>query len=178
MEPTTLTGYTRLDLDSWPINPSFQDFANFLGLTAKKDSKGTYWDFDEKTIDKIKKVYFWGMVKAQTNDHEKIKEAVYDLQRKIGTNWEGKTLVERLWQHTMFDTNFKSAVEKLSKQIEANEQQKKTKEERPKVNRPQKLQPSETKPVKMKNIKYKTYDSELKVRNINLPSVKSEILEI
>ena len=142
----SLTGFTRFEPDKWPFSPVFQDFADFLGLSPDKDARGVNWRYDQKTADKMQKIYVWGMVKSKTNDHEKIKEMVYNLQRKIGTNWEGKTLVDRLWQHTMFDTQFKKEVDKLYKQIETNEEKKE--EEPVKVDRPEKGMPAEAKPLK------------------------------
>ena len=144
-EPATLAGHTRFDINEWPFSPAFQDFADFLGLSPDRDAKGINWRYDKKTADKIQKVYIWGMVKAKTNDHEKIKEMVYNLQRKVGINWEGKTLIDRLWQHTMFDTQFKKEVEKLYQQIESKEEKK---EEPIKVERPEKGILAEAKPLK------------------------------
>ena len=144
-EPATLAGHTRFDINEWPFSPAFQDFADFLGLSSDRDAKGINWRYDKKTADKIQKVYIWGMVKAKTNDHEKIKEMVYNLQRKVGVNWEGKTLIDRLWQHTMFDTQFKKEVEKLYQQIESKEEKK---EEPIKVERPEKGILAEAKPLK------------------------------
>ena len=142
MEPTTLTGYTGFDIGSWPFSPKFQDFATFLGIPAERDAKGTNWRFDEKTSKKIEQIYVWGMMKAKSGEHEDIKKAVFDLQRKVGVNWVGKTLVERLWQHTMFDANFKREIVNFvkSKQKEAvKEQEKKDEDMERKVdNRPQK----------------------------------------
>ena len=145
-EPSNLTTYTKFEIDKWPFSPAFQDFADFLGLSPDKDSRGINWRYDKKTADKMQKIYVWGMIKAKTNDHEKIKEIVYNLQRKIGTNWEGKTLIDRLWQHTMFDAQFKKEVEKLYEQIETKEEEKK--EEPIKVERPEKGIPAKVKPLK------------------------------
>ena len=171
----SLTSFTRFEPDKWPFSPSFQDFADFLGLSPDKDAKGVNWRFDQKTADKMQKIYVWGMVKSKTNDHEKIKEMVYNLQRKIGTNWEGKTLIDRLWQHTMFDTQFKKEVEKLYKQIESNKEEK---EEPVKVDRPKKGIPKEASPINERKVKYETYEPDIKIKNIKGSGIKSEPIEI
>src|SRR3990167_2638520 len=159
--------YTRIDKDKWPYSPIFQDFADFLGLSAERDAKGMNWRHDQKTIDKIQKIYFWGMVKAQSNDHDKIKEIVYNLQRKVGVNWVGKTLIDRLWQHTIFDTSFKRQIEKLSKQIEANEQKEAKKIEEPvRIERPEKGIPASTKPIKKVKQEHQNFKNTMEIPEI------------
>ena len=144
-EPATFAGHTRFDINEWPFSPAFQNFADFLGLSSDRDAKGINWRYDKKTADKIQKIYIWGMVKAKTNDYEKIKEEIYNLQRKIGVNWEGKTLVERLWQHTMFDANFNRQLRSLERKAQ---EEKENKVEKPrKVSRPTKSIPASSKTI-------------------------------
>ena len=156
-EPTSITGYTEFNIGDWPFSPKFQDFSTFLGLSAERDAKGINWRFDEKTSKKIEQIYVWGMLKAKSGDHDEIKKVVFDLQKKVGVNWVGKTLVDRLWQHTMFDTNFKKEIESFikSKQKEiVEEQEQKEKEMEKKVDdRPQKGIPAPTKKLgKIENV--------------------------
>lgn len=95
---------------NWQMNPRFHDLCSFLGLT-ERDAKGVNWKADEKTRAKLEDLYMWGALRGNTDDHEKIKEQIHKLQRSVGVNWTGKTLVERLWQHTIFDSKFKKARE-------------------------------------------------------------------
>src|SRR3990167_3801708 len=103
-EPTTLTDQTRFDTNEWPYSIKFQDFATFLGLPANKDSKGIYWRGDYKTAKKIEEIYSWGKSATNSDDHIRVKTAIKTLQRKLGTNMQGKSLVDVLWQYTQMAT--------------------------------------------------------------------------
>ena len=85
--------------NEWPYTPEFQDFANFLGLPSEKDSRGINWRYDDKTAKKIEEVYLWGKNKSEGGDHIRTKLAVKELQKQLGVNWKGKTLVDHLWQY-------------------------------------------------------------------------------
>ena len=154
-------------VNEWPFSPKFQDFADFLGLSPDRDAKGVNWRYDKKTSDKMQQIYTWGMVKAKSVDHDQIKEAVYSLQKKVGLNWVGKILVDRLWQHTTFDAQYKKEVAKLYKQIETTEKKETKEEVKPQVERPEKLAPAESKPMK----KIKQTEQSLK-NTMDIPEVK------
>lgn len=99
---------TRIDTESWPYNPKFQDFCTFLGFGAESDKKGVKWGHDKKTAEKIEEIYLWGRIMAGSADHEAIKETVYGLRQRLGQNWIGETLVDGLWQHIKFDVAYKA----------------------------------------------------------------------
>ena len=101
----------------WHYNPKFHDFATFLGLN-ERDAKGVNWKADKTTREKMGQVYLWGALKADTDDHQKIKAEIYKLQRAVGINWVGKSLVDRLWQHTVFDQDFKKKLQRVGSKDE------------------------------------------------------------
>lgn len=94
---------TRVSKD-FPTSPKFHDFANFLGLTSEKDAKGVYWSGDAKTAKKMEEVYAWGKAASKSSDHVAVKTKIKQLQRRLGTNAQGKTLVDSLWQYTKMNT--------------------------------------------------------------------------
>lgn len=95
------------------LDPRLYDFMSFLGL-VEQDAKGADWNFGRKIGEKVERLYLYGKVMSKSDDHEDIKRVIYDLQRKVGVNWTGKTLVDRLWQHTMLDTSFNRKLARLS----------------------------------------------------------------
>ena len=141
--------------DEWPYSPLFQDFANFLGLSAIKDGKGVWWGHDQKVKDRIKEIYQWGVVQSESKDMDKVKIKVYELIRSIGTNWTGQTLVEKLWQHLQFDSSYKARIDMLSAQIEEDKKEEKLQEvnqyieerEQKVLETPQKATPADGKEV-------------------------------
>ena len=101
--------------DEWPYNIKFQQFATFLGLTTEKDAKGVKWPHGDLMAKKVEDLYLWGKINSNSIDDDDIKKAVFDLQRRIGVNWIGKSLIDKLWQHVKFDTKVKPT----EKQIES-----------------------------------------------------------
>ena len=95
---------TNLKMNEWPYSPKFHDFSSFLGLPAAKDSKGIYWRGDERTAKKMEDIYGWGKAKSKSKDHEDVKLSVKKLQGRIGVNWRGKLLVDKLWEYVRMDT--------------------------------------------------------------------------
>lgn len=101
MEPNRVTSANQ---DEWPYSPKFQEFANFLGLPATKDAKGVNWRYDKKTAEKIEELFAWGKDKSGSEDIVDVMLAVRALQRDLGVNWKGKTLVDHLWGFIKLDT--------------------------------------------------------------------------
>ena len=112
-------GTFSIETEKWPYDPTFQDFATFLGLNSKKDGKGTYWDFNDKTVERIKELYRWGIVNAKSVNPEEVKYHVFKLIKETGVNWVGETLVDKLWQHIQFDTNYKQKLDEVDRQIKS-----------------------------------------------------------
>lgn len=180
-EPTNLTGYTKYYSKEWPYNPNFQDFATFLGLPAERDFKGTRWNYDKKTAERIEEIYKWGIVKIGGFDHEKIKKVVYQLQRNVGVNWLGKSLVDRLWQYIQFDSGYngrlKELIQKKQKATLKDKDYLNLESAKKALKKPQKAIPAETSPIKTKKVKYETYEPKMRFRNIKGPEVKTEFIE-
>lgn len=172
--------HTIIDMSGWPFNPNFQDFASFLGLPAEKDAKGVNWRFDEKTASKMQQIYLWGMIRSKSNDHDIIKKAIYELQRKVGVNWQGKTLIERLWQHTTFDTNFKKTLEQFivsQQKAKVKEEQQEQKELQQKAeDRPQKSEISSIKQIGKVDTIIESMTNDMKIKEIKIQ--KSEPVPI
>lgn len=104
MNPPSLADHTRIDTNEWPYSIKFHDFATFLGLPADKDSKGIYWRGDQDTANKVEQIYSWAKASSKSDDHTAIKTQVKKLQRHLGTNMQGKSLVDTLWQYTRMNT--------------------------------------------------------------------------
>lgn len=108
-------------LQEWPYSPRFQEFADFLGLPSNKDSKGIDWRHDEKTAKKIEEIYAWGKNHSKSEDIVDVMLSVRQLQRDLGVNWRGKTLVDHLWGWTQLDTqkqDLQKQTEGLDKEME------------------------------------------------------------
>lgn len=118
MEPQTLTGHTRANVDEWPYSIKFHDFATFLGLPAERDSRGIYWRGDQDTAKKIEQIYSWGRAAAKTDDHVVVKTKVKQLQRHLGTNVVGKSLVDVLWRYTRMNTELNYLKEEVDQMEE------------------------------------------------------------
>lgn len=109
-----------LTKDEWPYSPKFQEFATFLGLPAEKDAKGVNWRQDKKMANKMEALYAWGKYRAESEDIVDVMLAVRQLQKDLGVNSRGKTLVDHLWGWTQLDTK----TDKLAKQMERIEKEK------------------------------------------------------
>jgi len=157
---------------SWTLSPKFHEFADFLGL-IERDAKGVVWKVDERTKERLGQIYLWGVFKAKTTDIDKVKEQVYELQRKVGNNWTEKTLVDRLWDQTMFDSSFQKNLDGLLKYDKKKKEEKETK-----VDRPKKAKPAQGKELgKVEPIK-KEPERELKIKESPGGELKSEPIKI
>ncbi len=155
----------------WMIDPRFLDFSSFLGLT-ERDAKGINWKADDKTRRQMKDVYDWAIFKSNSQEQSKIKKAVAELQKEIGVNWTGKLLVDRLWQHTTFDTKFQKHLTDLDKQ-----KQEVVKEETLKRSGvPEKPMPSEIKPIKDVKIKQEEFKDSVKIEEVKTEQPKQEFI--
>ena len=155
----------------WQYNPKFHDFATFLGLT-ERDAKGVNWKADRKTRQKLEQLYFWGRLKANSTDHEKIKEQVFNLQRSVGVNWTGKLLIDRLHQHTIFDKKFQGAMEKF---IAFQNQPAKPSKEKKKEDL--RAKPTKSKPVKKVKVKYETFDSDIEIKKVKMKTPETHSVD-
>lgn len=173
---------TLVENDQWPYNPNFQDFVAFLGLPAEKDSKGTRWNYDQKTAQRIEELYKWGIVKVKSFDHEKVKEVIYNLQKKIGTNWIGKSLVDKLWQYIQFDSNYSQKIVEMLNRKKAEQIKDQDyidlEQVDKRLKKPEKEQPSEISKIKMRKTEYKTYNATPRFRKQEMPEVKTEVIPI
>jgi hypothetical protein len=158
----------------WQMNPQFHDFCTFLGI-AERDAKGVNWKADEKTRQKLEDLYMWGALRGNTGDHNKIKEQVHKLQGSVGVNWTGKALVDRLWQHTTFDSKFKKAMDDY---LVYKEKAKQTKTEEKKSDAPRKTKPAGAEPIKKVKPEKKKKEEPLKVIERPRGELKVEPLEI
>lgn len=116
-----MTNYAPLTFSigrgDYEIDPRFHEFANFLGLKTR-DAKGTNLKYDTRTLDKLKEVYKWAVVMSGSEEPDNVKTKVYELQRKVGVNWVGETLIGKLWQSVQLDSKYRNKVEKLSEKKE------------------------------------------------------------
>ena len=163
---------TFLDTEKWPYDPKFQDFANFLGLSPKRDAIGITWPWGEQIRDKIKEIYLWGKIMSGSADHETIKERVYSLKRSLGTNSLGETLVHELWQYTKFDHSYNRKKEELVEKGIVSEEKEIPIE--PKEERPQKAIPAEGRPIKQVTAEIESPPREIPIKEIKF---KKEIIE-
>src|SRR3990167_248315 len=99
--------------DEWPYSPKFQDFSRYLGMEGSRDGKGVSWSHDFRTAKKIEEIYVWAKKKAKTEDHNQVKMATYQLQKKLGVNWQGKTLVDRMWEYLRLETDVEDMKEEI-----------------------------------------------------------------
>ncbi len=106
---------TNIEPNEWPYSPKFHDFANFLGLSGAKDSRGIYWRGDEKTAGKVEEIYKWGQASSGSDDHTRIKTQISKLQRNLGTNMRGKSLIDLLWQYTAMNTQVDHLKEEIGR---------------------------------------------------------------
>lgn len=110
-EPNRITSQN----DEWPYSPKFHEFADFLGLPAAKDSKGVYWRGDSKLAKKIEEIYAWGKYASGSEDIVDVMLAVRRLQRDLGINWKGLTLIDHLWGWVQLDTKGQKLTEEIGK---------------------------------------------------------------
>jgi hypothetical protein len=174
-------GKFTINIEEWPLDPNFHDFAAFLGLPVEKDSKGTYWPYNKKVAQKLGEIYFWGKVKSKSLDHEKIKKVVYRLKKGVGVNWIGETLVNRLWEHIQFDTAIAKddlkVIERLEKEASKKEG-KEVKMEKDKEGMPEKSKPSKTFPIKQeRNVVFRIKPKEIEIKTTKRRPKEPELLE-
>jgi hypothetical protein len=161
----------------WRLDPKFHDFCDFLGL-LERDSKGINWKANSRLQDKLKHIYYWGAWKSKSSDHSKIKEAIYDLKRSIGTTFIGNSLVEELWQKTSFDSGFRAALEsfvdfqEFSKDLKAED---KTFEKDTKAD---KKEPAKSKPIKEVKPELKEKTEDIKIEERPRGELKQEPIDI
>lgn len=144
--------------DNWPHDPKFQDFVVFLGLKLEKDKKGVVWPYSDKVAQKVEDLYMWGKVKSNSLEHDDIKKTIYQLVKTVGVNYIGETLLDRLWQHTQFDSRLNSGdIKRLQKEEEKSKninEGKKIKLEKSSNTPPEKSIPSTVKPIRERNVKF------------------------
>lgn len=151
------------------LDPKLYDFMSFLGL-VEEDAKGIDWSFGRKIGDKLERLYLWGKIKSNSDDHEKIKQALYGLQKKMGINSLGKTLVDEMWRYTMIDTAFQKKAESLSK----------VKSEKPKIEKKEDLRSPVGKQQPIRDIKpeKKKEEKPLEIKESPRGVLKSEPLDL
>lgn len=154
-QPGTFT----INSSNWPQDQKFQDFATFLGLKFEKDKKGVTWPYSQKTAQKLEDLYRWGKVKAKSLEHDDVKGQVYRLTKKVGVNYIGETLLDRLWQHIQFDSRISQGE---YKELERKEE--KAKEvhdgkaitiEKSGGKKPVKTVPATIKPIRERNVQFR-----------------------
>lgn len=171
-----MTTQTDISGNDWPYNPNFQDFATFLGLPVERDFKGTKWNHDQKTAKKIEEIYEYAITKSGELDHNKAKKNIYELIKKIGVNWTGELLVNKIWQHIQFDSTYKSKVKEMVEKAKVKEDKNKDylvfEKSKELLFKPEKGIPSETKEVKFKKSKVETFDSNIHITHKRSPKVE------
>lgn len=150
-------------------NPKFHDFLDFLGL-VERDSKGTVWKVNDRNQKKLERLYTWAAYKAKTTDHDEIKNKLYDLKKSIGINWQGELLVDRLWEHTMFDKQFSRKLEQF---VSHQEPPTPTVEDKVVT---KKTAPAEGKPIKEVDYKPESYQNSMKIREVKTPPLSREYI--
>lgn len=165
------SGSFSIGRGDWMINPRFQDFASFLGLT-ERDAKGVNWKADDKTRRQMKDIYDWATFSSKSEEQSDIKKKVYDLQREVGVNWTGKLLVDRLWQHTSFDSKFQKHLSSLKD---------KPKNVEPVVAKkrddiPVKHDPASIKPIRDVKIKREEFKDSVKIEENRAEQPKQEFI--
>jgi hypothetical protein len=168
---------------NYPNDPKFFDFAGFIGMPIKQDSRGRTWDYGTKAIEKLEKVYTWGKIKARSLDHEKIKKEVFNLTKKAGVNWMGEALLDRLVQHISFDSSVKKAdyewLEKAHKESKIDDVGDEIKLDKSKEKKPEKGVPSTVKPIQERNVNFriKPLVEEIKISKVRKTTLKEIPLE-
>lgn len=144
-------------------NPKFHDFLDFLGL-VERDSKGTVWKVNDRNQKKLERLYTWAAYKAKSSDHDAVKQKLYELKKNIGVNWQGEALVDKLWEHTMFDRNFNRKLEQF---VTHQETPKEVKKEPKTVI--EKTKPAEGKPVREIDYKPEVFKNTMPVKEAKTP---------
>lgn len=171
---------------NWPENVRFQDFSEFLGLSIKKDSRGTSWSYGQKTIDKVNEIFTWGKIKSKSQNLEDIKVKVFGLKRKVGTNFVGETLVNQLWQSIFLDSRFKITDKDRERHVKVEKQLlqdfvrtgEEVELEQSKEVSPEKGLVSETKPIKEIEQSLEKFISPVKIKETNTKPIRKQFIKI
>ena len=89
--------------EEWPYSPEFKKFAEFLGITAERDSKGINWQHNDKTVNKIKTVWEWAKKKAGNEDIIDIMYQVRQYQRQLGGQREGLEALNKIYGYSILE---------------------------------------------------------------------------
>jgi hypothetical protein len=76
------------DTTKWRFNPEYHEFADFLGLKADEKS-------DESLAQKLSFLHDY----THATDILDAKIKIMELQKQLGVNYQGKTLVNHLYQY-------------------------------------------------------------------------------
>ena len=153
-------------------NPQMHDLLNFFGL-IQHDAKGMHWDIDEKVSKKLERLYIWAAYKSKSSDYEEIKNKLYDLQRNVGVNWTGRLLVDKLWQHTMFDSKFNSQLDKFVDHVQT---QVKNQPEEIRREVVTKASPAKATPVKDTGYKPEAYKNTMGIGTTKIKPAESQFI--
>lgn len=179
----------RQDLveNKFPYNEKFRSFVDFLGLPTEKDGKGSRWPYREATAKKVEDLYMWAKVMSNSVDEGKIRKQIIKLRKAVGVNWIGESLIENLWQHIKFDSQYKptkrqiEALQKKEKGLDLKEKEygesvefEKNEEVKPKEELPAKLSP-----ILQRNVKYRIKPkNEIKITKTRTRVEKPEPLDM
>ena len=104
-------------LGEWPFSPEFKKFAEFLGITAERHSKGVNWQHDDRTVNKIKTVYEWAKKRIGNDDIVDIMYQVRQCQRELGGQREGLEALNKMYGYSILEEK-KEDLTKQQTQVE------------------------------------------------------------
>lgn len=89
--------------ETWQYHPEYHKMASFLGLNQ-------YDRQDYEVAKKISLLRDWAGMKSKKDSTEEAMSFIDGTRRKVGTQAQGKTLVEQLFQHARLEMDRASKV--------------------------------------------------------------------
>lgn len=83
--------------DSFQYDPDYHRMSNFLGVDQHERG-------DMKIAEKISALKDWAQSQHKSGELNDTLSALHELRRKVGTQSQGKTLINELYQHLRFQS--------------------------------------------------------------------------